>query len=185
MRPVAEPLSSGIQSVYLPHHPVFRADSATTHLRVVFNASCITSNGTTLNDHLLAGPKLQTELPSILLQWRQFRFVYTADIGKMFRQILIDQRDLDYQRIRWQPESSDVPCDYQLLTVTYGMTCAPFLALRVLKCLVDDKGDQFPLAASIIRRQIYVDDVIFGDNEIESLRQISRSTHLSTSAREI
>lgn len=171
MRPVSEPVNSEVQAVYLPHHPVFRADSATTRLRVVFNASCATSNGTTLNDHLLAGPKLQTELPSILLQWRQFRFVCTADITKMFRQILIDPRDLDYQRIRWQPESSDVPCDYQLLTVTYRMTCVPFLALRVLKCLVDDEGDRFPLAASIIRRQIYVDDVLFGDNEIESLRQ--------------
>lgn len=90
----------------------------------------------------------------------------------MFRQILIDSRNLDFQRIRWQPEASNVPHDYQLLTVTYGMTCAPFLALRVLKCLVDDEGDQFPLAAPIIRRQIYVDDVLFGDNEIESLRKI-------------
>lgn len=87
------------QRVYIPHHPVIKADSATTRLRVVFNASSVTSNGTSLNEFLHSGPKLQTELPAILLQWRQFHFVYSADIAKMYRQILIDERDIDYQRI--------------------------------------------------------------------------------------
>lgn len=52
------------------------------------------------------------------------------------------------------------------------MTCAPFLALRVLQCLADDEGERFPLAVPIMRNQIYVDDVLFGDHHIESLRQI-------------
>ncbi|XP_024890319.1 uncharacterized protein LOC112466458 [Temnothorax curvispinosus] len=68
------------QNVYIPHHPVIREDSVTTHLRVVFNASCLTANGSSLNDHLLTGPKLQQDLPAVLLQWRQSRYVYTADI---------------------------------------------------------------------------------------------------------
>lgn len=45
------------QRVYIPHHAVIRNSSATTRLRVVFNASSLTTNGTTLNDHLHAGPK--------------------------------------------------------------------------------------------------------------------------------
>lgn len=51
------------------------------------------------------------------------------------------------------------------------MTCAPFLVLRVLKCLADDEGDRYPLAAQIVCQQIYVDDVLFGDNDVDSLRQ--------------
>lgn len=43
--------------VYVPHHPVIRDSSSTTRLRVVFNASSRTTNGTSLNDHLLVGPK--------------------------------------------------------------------------------------------------------------------------------
>jgi len=39
------------QTYYIPHHVVLRDSSATTCLRVVFNASCRTSNGTSLNDH--------------------------------------------------------------------------------------------------------------------------------------
>ncbi|XP_070526029.1 uncharacterized protein [Cardiocondyla obscurior] len=54
--------------VYIPHHPVTRADSSTTRLRVVFNASSRFANGLSLNDFLHAGPKLQTELTAILLQ---------------------------------------------------------------------------------------------------------------------
>lgn len=96
---VSDSIDLANQTVYIPHHPVFRAGSITTHLRVVFNASSPTSNGTSLNDHLLAGPKLQAELPAIILHWRQYRFVYTADIAKMYHQILIDPRDRNYQRI--------------------------------------------------------------------------------------
>jgi len=87
------------QRVYIPHHPVIREHSLTTHLRVVFNASSRTTNATSLNDHLHVGPKLQTDLAAVLLRWRQHRYVYSADIAKMYRQIQVDPRDLNYQCI--------------------------------------------------------------------------------------
>ncbi|XP_076660283.1 uncharacterized protein LOC143363603 [Halictus rubicundus] len=159
------------QCVYIPHHPVLREGSSTTHLRVVFNVSSITSDGTSLNDHLFPGLKLQADLPSVILRWRHFRYVYTADIAKMYRQILIDPRDIDYRRILWQESPADAPIPFQLLTVTYGMTCAPFLALRVLQRLVEDEGSRFPLAVPILRSNIYVDDVLFGANDVSPLLQ--------------
>lgn len=170
MRRVPDSFKSATPIVYIPHHPILRADSSTTRLRVVFNASNRASSGTSLNDHLLAGPKLQTELPATILHWRQHRFVYTADIAKMYRQILVDARDHDYQRILWQPPYSKIPLEYQLLTVTYGMTCAPFLALRVLQQLASDEGTRFPLAVPVLRHHIYVDDVLFGAHDITSLK---------------
>ncbi|XP_071577664.1 uncharacterized protein [Temnothorax nylanderi] len=66
MREVPASRSDDTQCVFIPHHPVIRKGSSTTHLRVVFNASCPTSN-----DHLLSGPKLQPDLPVVILQWRQ------------------------------------------------------------------------------------------------------------------
>ncbi|XP_071652907.1 uncharacterized protein [Temnothorax longispinosus] len=71
--PSTEPRVEPRNLYYIPHHAVLRADSATTRLRVVFNASCKTTNGTSLNDHLLVGSKLQTDLTEIILQWRQYR----------------------------------------------------------------------------------------------------------------
>ena len=49
----------------------------------VFNALCCTSNGTSLNDHMLIGPKLQRDLTTVLMQWCQYCYVFTADIIKM------------------------------------------------------------------------------------------------------
>ncbi|KAH8343581.1 hypothetical protein KR067_009515, partial [Drosophila pandora] len=60
MSPIV-PDSSG-KNFYLPHHAVFKPDSTTTKVRVVFNASCPTSNGKSLNDILHPGPVLQSDL---------------------------------------------------------------------------------------------------------------------------
>lgn len=118
-------------------------------------------NGSPLNDHLLPGPKLHLDLPAVILRWRSFRFVYTADIVKIYRQILMDNRDLDYQWILWKTTPSEKPVAYQLLTVTYGMTCAPFRALRVIRRLGEDEGQQHSLAVPILQSNIYVDDRLF------------------------
>jgi len=48
------------------------------------------------------GLKLQRDLVIVLKQWRQYRYVFIADIVKMYRQILVDSRDTN-QRIVWQP----------------------------------------------------------------------------------
>jgi len=132
----APPLPESSQCVFIPHHPIIRDGSSTTRLRVVFNASSVTSNATSLNEHMLTGPKLQTNLAAVILRWRQFRYVYSADIAKMYYQILVDPRDVDYQRILWCDDGSDCFREYQLLTVIYGTASAPFLALRVIRQLV-------------------------------------------------
>jgi len=64
-------------------------DASIAKLRVVFGASSKTRDGTSLG-HLLIGPKLQQDLLPTIVRWWQWRYVYVADIVKMFRQILID-----------------------------------------------------------------------------------------------
>ena len=73
------------QIVYLPHYPVFRESSKTTKLRVVLNACSKTSNGLSINDHQMIGHKLQVELPFVLLQWRTYKIVFSADIAQIGR----------------------------------------------------------------------------------------------------
>lgn len=85
---------------YLPHHAVFKDTSTTTKLRVVFDASCKGTSGLSLNDTLL-GPTIQQDLFSILTRFRTFQYAMTADITKMYRQILIDESQRSLQRVFW------------------------------------------------------------------------------------
>lgn len=61
---------------YLPHH-VFKETSITTKLRVVFDGSCKSDSGISLNDILLTGPVVQSNLISILLKFRTFECLYS------------------------------------------------------------------------------------------------------------
>ncbi|XP_075167697.1 uncharacterized protein LOC142239818 [Haematobia irritans] len=155
---------------YLPHHAVFKLDSATTKLRVVFNASSPTSNGVSLNNVLDTEPVLQANLIVLILRWRLFRFVFNADIEKMYRQILIHPDQASYQRIVFRLAPDDVIRDFELNTVTFGVNCAPYLAIRTLLKLADDVEGEFPTAAEIIGSQMYVDDIL--DDAIKSCDEL-------------
>lgn len=172
MTPVLDMKDSEIPVYYMPHHPVLREDSTTSLLRVVFIASCVINTGTSLNEQLLTGSKLQADLQAILLRWRAHRLVLIADIEKMFRQILIHPNDANFQRILWRPNANDPITPYKLLTVTYGTACAPFLAMRVLKQLCLDEGAAFPLAVSVLENSTYVDDVLFGTHDVTTILEI-------------
>lgn len=83
----------------------------------------------------------------------------------MYRQILVDPQDTNYQRILWRSLPSEPVTEYRLLIVTYGTASAPYQAIRVLKQLVADEGSEFPLAVPVFHRQIYVDDCTFGADD--------------------
>ncbi|XP_017486855.1 PREDICTED: uncharacterized protein LOC108375268 [Rhagoletis zephyria] len=87
---------------YIPHHCVKKMDSLTTKLRVVFDASCSTSNGRVLNSILRIGPNLQDDIVTILSRFRTHQYVLMADIAKMYRQIIVDPRDAKWQCILWR-----------------------------------------------------------------------------------
>ena len=50
--------------------------------------------------------------------------------------------------------------EFQLTTLTYGTAPAAFLTTRALNQLILDEGNQYPLTASLIDRDFYVDDFI-------------------------
>nr|XP_044248535.1 LOW QUALITY PROTEIN: uncharacterized protein LOC123002433 [Drosophila takahashii] len=151
---------------YLPHHAVLKPESTTTKLRVVFNASSPSDNGVSLNDILHAGPVLQSDLTIQILKWRYFRFVYSADIEKMYRQIWVDPKQTAFQRILFRNREGYIR-DFELKTVTFGVNCAPFLAIRVLQQLATDVQLTHPRASKVIRGCMYVDDVLSGADSAE------------------
>jgi len=59
MNQINEDASNTEERHYLPHYSVFKSSSSTTRTRVVFDGSCRSSNGLSLNDTLLVGPTIQ------------------------------------------------------------------------------------------------------------------------------
>ncbi|XP_063920800.1 uncharacterized protein LOC135135633 [Zophobas morio] len=158
---------SSENSYFIPHHAVIKNTTQGNKLRVVFDASMTSSNGHSLNDNLLIGPNLQQELFLILLKFRTYKYVISADIEKMYRQIFLTENHQQFQRIFWRENVSDPLQIYQLKTVTYGTASAPYLAMRCLKQLALENMNVLPVAASNILNNFYMDDLICGSSTLE------------------
>ncbi|UYV82947.1 hypothetical protein LAZ67_22001474 [Cordylochernes scorpioides] len=162
------------QVYYMPHHCVLKEESTTTNLRVVFDASACSDDSPSLNKALHIGPKLQTDIFDLLLRFQTFFVALSADIEKMYRQILIHPDDSDYQRVLWCDSPSDAIQEYKLTTITYGTACAPYLAIRTLHQLADDEAMNYPVASEIMKRDFYVDDLLTGADTVEEAQVLIR-----------
>ena len=172
-------LPSSSRICYLPHHGVLRGSGAETKIRVVFNGSSRTIDGTSLNASLRIGPNLLPALADIFIRWRRHCYVFIADVEKMYRQIQVHPDDRDLQRVLW--EDNGKVSEFQLNTVTYGLASAPYLAIRVMRQLATDEEERFPHGAVALSRNTYMDDVLTGANTLEAGRQLVKQ--VSSSAR--
>jgi len=174
MEKITSPPSDNGAVYYIPHHCIIKPGSNPPKIRVVFDASMISSENPTLNSLLPSGSKLQQDISAILLSFRFHRYALTCDVKQMFRQILVRPTDQDYQRIVWRA-SPDAPIEcYRLTTVTYGTTSAPFLALRTLQQLAEDEGHRFPRAAAALRSSTYIDDIVTGADSEDSVQALQQ-----------
>lgn len=158
----AGPLPHGKQHYYIPHHA-----AGTKKFRVVFDGSSKTSNGKSLNDIQLTGEKLQPSLTATTMRFRTNKVAMTADVKKMYRQVLVSQEQLDYQRILWR-ENSKLPIkEFQLTTQTYGLRSAPHNCVRALIQCATDYQQEYPVAAEVAKRDLYVDDLLTSAHTID------------------
>ncbi|XP_044741951.1 uncharacterized protein LOC123302922 [Chrysoperla carnea] len=152
---------------YMPHHAVLKDSSSTTKLRVVFNASAPSSTGVSLNDIMLVGPVVQSDLLTVLIRFRCFIVAIISDIAMMYRQIKVKDNFQSLQRILWRDSPEENIRCLQLSRVTYGTASASFLATRCLLKLVEDEGSSFRLASRAIELNSYVDDILTGAEDFD------------------
>ncbi|XP_058840688.1 uncharacterized protein LOC131696164, partial [Topomyia yanbarensis] len=132
---------SSSPNFYLPHHAILKPTSSSTKLRTVFDASAKSSSGVSLNDLLMIGPAVQDSLLNIVMRFRIHRYVFSKNhLAK---------------------------ASYGF-TVTYGTASAPFAATRTLNQLAANEG--FPLAAAIVVKDFYVDDVLSGGDSVNEIQ---------------
>jgi hypothetical protein len=166
---IAANLANSSKCYYIPHHAVCKPESTTTKLRVVFDGSAKTSTGSSLNDVLRIGPTVQRPLLFVILRFVKHMFVFMADIEKMYRQVWIAEEDRDYLRIFWKTREQLVQ-EYRLCTVTYGTSCAPYQATKVLNQLAIEEQHRYPEGSKLIT-DFYMDDVLTGNNDLVELKR--------------
>ncbi|KAJ0169971.1 hypothetical protein K1T71_014577 [Dendrolimus kikuchii] len=157
----------------IPHHGIFKANS--DKIRCVFDGSCRTSSGVSLNDCLHAGPKLQQDIMKVICLFRLFKVVITSDIKMMFRMIKVHEDDKKYQLIFWR-ESPELPLQlFKLNTITYGLKSSPYLAIRSLRQLADDSELEYPDIAQVLRTSVYTDDILAGANNLKEAQKLKQN----------
>ncbi|GFV96182.1 integrase catalytic domain-containing protein [Trichonephila clavipes] len=156
---------------YIPHYGVLRPEKLTTKLRIVFNGSSPTTTGISLNDILLKG-EVKEDVFETISRFRRHKFAFTTDIQKIYRQILINPDQQDLQRIIWKHGLDAEILTYRLKTVTYGLSNAPFLAIRTLQQLAKDEKSRFPLASETLLYDTYMDDIVSGAPDLETAQQL-------------
>ncbi len=158
---------------YLPTHGVVKESSTTTKLRAVFDASAKSSTGVSLNDLLLSGPNLYPKLTTVLHRFRLHRIAVTADISKMFREIVLQVQERDFHRFLQRGSSGEIE-DFRMKRLTFGVKSSPFIATQVLRQLAENARTTYPIASEVILSTFYVDDCLSGAptvQEADILRQ--------------
>ncbi|KAF2887519.1 hypothetical protein ILUMI_18654, partial [Ignelater luminosus] len=74
-----------------------------------------------------------------------------ADVEKMYRMVWVHPEHRRYQRILWRETTNDEICTYELNTVTYDTTSAPYLTIRCLIQIALDKQDYYRLQSQVIK----------------------------------
>ncbi|XP_038075995.1 uncharacterized protein LOC119743942 [Patiria miniata] len=80
----------------------------------------------------------------------------------MFHQVRVPERDCDALRFLWwqSHDLSKDPTDFQMLVHLFGATSSPSCAGFALRKTADDYGAEFGEAASAVRDNFYVDDLL-------------------------
>ena len=159
---------------YLPMHGVVKNSSATTKLRVVFDASAKTSSGVSLNDQLLVGPTVHPPLVDVLLRFRRHKIAMTTDVSRMYRAVLLPENQRDLHRFVWRPDPSDALVDYRMTRLTFGVSASSFAANMAVRRNAIDNALTYPEAAQAVMTSFYVDDGLLGASSVDDAIQLQR-----------
>ena len=159
------------QNFCLPHRCVFKEDSSTTKLRVVFDASAKTTSGFSLNDCLMVGPKLQDDLFDILIRFRFFKVAMSADVAKMYRQVELQKCDRDFHRILWRFSGKKEIETFRMTRVTYGVASSSFHSIRFLSECGNFETTPKEVKEAL-QRDFYVDDILTGASSASKAKEL-------------
>ncbi|EYB84925.1 hypothetical protein Y032_0307g2026 [Ancylostoma ceylanicum] len=155
---------------YIPHQAVHKEDSATTKLRIVFDASSHCRGAPSLNDCMHQGPTMLPDLCGTLIRGRLSPILITADVEKAFHQIRLREDQRDATRFLWlkdptRPPSQDNIRILRFTRIPFGVNASPFLLSMSIKYALE-RDEKNQLRKEILGNT-YVDNLLIGANNVE------------------
>ena len=143
----------------------------TTKIRIVLDSKAA-YKVVSLNDALLAGPKLQRDIVEALLRFRLKPIALVGDIKEMFSQIALAEKDRCYHRLLWRDlDTTREPDVYEAVRLVFGDRASPFLAQYVMRRHAEELQNEYKLAAEVVLMRIYMDDVLDSADTINEALQ--------------
>ncbi|XP_045028397.1 uncharacterized protein LOC123471281 [Daphnia magna] len=135
---------------FLPYHPV-RHPTKPSKIRIVYDAAA-RFKGTAINDILLKGPDLTTQLLAVLLRFHCTRF-----------------------RFLWrEPGTEDPIQEFKMTVHIFGAVSSPIVCSFALQRLEKDAPEHLKEVASRIRSSFYVDNLLSSFDEVDEGVSISQ-----------
>ncbi|XP_065356291.1 uncharacterized protein LOC135950688 [Calliphora vicina] len=143
---------------YLPHFGVINPNKP-GKIRLVFDVAA-TVEGVSVNSKLLKGPQQYKPLPSVLFNFRVGAVAVCGDIKEMFHQVIVAPEDRCSQRFLWREDTREPPISYEMLVMTFGAACSPYVAHYMKETNALSYRDKYPRAVKSIVDHHYVDDFV-------------------------
>ena len=167
---------------YLPQFAVIKPDKETTKTRIILDASAA-QDGTSLNNFIYQGPKLQRDLVNVLLRFRRYPIAIVGDISEMYLQVKIKEEDRSMFRFLWRYfDEKKSPVIHEFTRIMFGMNAAPFVVQYVVRHNAEKHQTEYPLAAETILESTYMDDTMDStkteDNAINLYEELKKLWNL-------
>ena len=156
---------------FLPHFPVVKNDRTTTKVRIVFDAAA-KKDGRSINDDMHSGPPLLNNLVGCILKFCKEPVAMVGDIGEMFLQVLLAEKDRKYHRFLWSVDGCIQVYEFQRLC--FGMKASPYLACKAVREVAKRNIPEDSLARQIIMDNIYMDDLLCSVESPEACTTLRR-----------
>ena len=174
MLEIAPDIPSGPVTHVIPHSAVYRPESKTTPLRIVFDASAKAEPGAlSLNDCLETGPNLLPKIFEIMVRNRFKKYVITGDIKKAFHQIHVRTEDRDAQRVLWYDNlNTKNPVTYRFTRVIFGATSSPYILNATIQKHLEkfQNNPKYTNTLEALQKDTYIDDIQGGGDNPQAVR---------------
>ena len=155
------------KAYYLAHFGVHNPHKPSSQLRTVMDAAAKPNGRLSLNDHVHKGPKLVTELVTVLLRFRRHNVAVGADIEKMFHKLQMPEEDRDFHRFLWRTSPGEQPKVFRWRSHVFGNAGSPCVAIFAIKEHARQHRLQYPSAAETLIHSTLVDDSLDSRPTIE------------------